>query len=108
VALVALGVWLANDHWLHADKLSELSVLVVLPLLVASLVNLGLPERFHARVVDAVIIATGIAFVLAKLWEPANRLLASVFGELDASDLIALPMLVVSRWCYRRSRPVTS
>ena len=111
VALVALAVWLLNDRWLAAaypgwvtGKLSELGLLVVFPLVIAALLGLGLPGRMYSRVVDGAIVATGLAFVLVKLWEPANHILASVLGERDWTDLIALPMLAVSRWCYRTAR----
>jgi hypothetical protein len=122
VALIALAVWQLNDHWLAAaypgwvtGKLTELGCLVVFPLVVAALVGLGLPGRMYPRVVDAAIAATGLAFVLVKLWEPANHVLESALGviyrsdqpvlvERDWTDLIALPMLAVSRWCYRTAR----
>jgi len=113
VALVALAIWLLNDRWLAAaypgwvtGKLSEIGALVVFPLMLAALVGLGLPGRMYPRVVDGAIVATGLAFVLVKLWEPANHILESALGVVDRdwTDLIALPMLAVSRWCYRTAR----
>lgn len=120
MALVALAVWCANDYWLHAaypglvtGKLSDLTGLVVVPLVLAALVGVGLPSRLYPRVVDSMLVACGVGFALTRLWEPANGALAWILGVMqrspqtvvrDVTDLIALPMLAVSRWCYRSAR----
>jgi hypothetical protein len=121
VALVAIAVWLVNEYWLHAaypnvvtDKLSALAGLVAFPLVIAALVGVGLPARYYPRVVDGCLIACGIGFALIKLWEPATDAGEWILRhmspqsdgviERDAADLLALPMLLVSRWCYRSAR----
>jgi hypothetical protein len=96
------------------DKLSALTGLVVFPLVIAALVGVGLPARVYPYVVDGCLIACGIGFVLIKLWEPATEAGEWVLRHMsprsdgvidrDASDLLALPMLLVSRWCYRSAR----
>jgi hypothetical protein len=121
VALIALALWLANEYWLHAaypnvvtDKLSAATGLVVFPLVIAALVGVGLPARVYPRVVDGCLIACGIGYALMKLWEPATDAgdwvlrhmspRSSAAIDRDAVDLLALPMLLVSRWCYRTAR----
>jgi hypothetical protein len=119
-ALVALALWCANDYLLKdaypglvTSKLSDVTGLVVVPLVLAALVGVGLPGRIYPRVVDIMLIACGIAFTLVKLSEPANGALEWILGVMqrspqtvvrDATDLVALPMLAVSRWCYRTAR----
>lgn len=121
IALAALVIWIANDYWLAktypswlTGKLSDVAGLIVFPLVIAALVGVGLPGRLYPRVVDGVLIACGIAFVLIKLWDPAADVAARLLRLMqpgntpvvarDATDLIALPMLIVSRWCYRTAR----
>ncbi len=121
VALAAIAVWLLNEYWLAdaypsvvTDKLSSVAGLVAFPLVIAALVGIGLPARLYPRVVDACLVACGIGFVLMKLWEPAADAAKWVLRhtsprtsstvDLDPTDLIALPMLLVSRWCYRSAR----
>lgn len=122
-ALAALAVWLANEYWLHdrypnvvTDLLSPLTGLVVFPLVVAALVGVALPARYYPRVVDGCLLACGLAFALMKLWDPAadagDWILQHMSPRADArtpiardpTHLVALPMLLVSRWCYRTAR----
>ena len=121
IALVAIAVWLVNEYWLHGsypnavtDKLSPLAGLIVFPLVIAALVGVGLPARYYPRVVDGCLIACGIAFVLMKLWDPAAEAGAFLLRHMspyaraaidrDPGDLVALPALLVARWCYRSER----
>jgi hypothetical protein len=110
VALLAIAVLVVNDHVLKAawpgvitGKLSDFAGLVFFPLLVAA------PWR-RQRAVDLACALTGLGFALVKLWEPATSLCEHVLGipygepvaiVRDATDLLALPMLAVARWCYR-------
>lgn len=121
VALAALAAWLVNDYVLKdaypgwiTGKLSDVAGLVVFPLVIAALVGVGLPGRLYPRVVDGSLIATALAFAIVKLWEPGNDALERLLGMMqpgtdvvvvrDVTDLIALPMLAVSRWCYRATK----
>lgn len=120
VALVALAVGLANTWYLQehypgwiTGKLSDVSGVLLCPLVLAALVGVGLPRHLYPRVVDGCIVATAIAFTLVKLWDPANQIAERVLElinrsnstklALDPTDLVALPMLGVARWCYRTS-----
>ena len=103
----------ANLPNVVTDKLSAIAGLVVFPLVIAALVGIGLPARYYPRVVDACLVACGIAFVLIKLWEPATQAGEWVLRHMsprstgidrDPTDLVALPMLLVSRWCDRTAR----
>lgn len=118
VALVAIGCWLVGDYVLApafpgfaTRVLTSGAALVAFPLVLAALVGVGLPHRVYPRVVDACLVATAIAFTLVCVWEPAQALWIRILdviqpgrahhGEHTAADLIALPMLIVSRGCYR-------
>lgn len=118
VALVAIGCWLVGDYVLApaypgfaTRVLTSGAALVAFPLVLAALVGVGLPHRMYPRVVDACLVATAIAFTLVCVWEPAQALWVRILdviqpgrvhlGDHGVADLVALPILAVSRWCYR-------
>lgn len=124
VALLALAVLVVNDHVLKAaapgwvtGKLSDLAGLVVFPLVAAALVARCVPASWQARVVDACAVATALGFAAAKLWAPATHACEWMLGALqwplahtgpivpawmvrDPTDLVALPMVALARWCF--------
>lgn len=93
-ALVALGVLITNDHLLKGSglvpgwltgKLSDFAGLYLFPILLFALFG-------HARLVG---IATALGFLSVKLVPTVNVFVGSAWGpmRMDATDLIALPMV---------------
>jgi len=77
LVILALGLWLLNDHWLKATyhnawtgKLSDVASLVVFPLL-----PVAIHEAVWGRVSRAAacgwVLATCLVMVSINLWEPA-------------------------------------
>ncbi len=122
VAVVAIGCWLVCDYLVApaypgfaTRVISSGAGLIVFPLVLAALVGVGLPHRLYPRVVDVCLVATAIAFTLVCVWDPAQALWVRILDVIQpgtihhahhgAADLIALPMLAVSRWCFAASAP---
>ena len=92
-------------------KLSDFAGLMVFPLLLAILI----PWR-NRRVWAGIHIATGLAFCAIKLIPAAGSLYVAILNALslsgqiwfDPTDLVALPMLIVSYTVYPRLRPLVS
>lgn len=92
-------------------KLSDFAGLMVFPLLLAILI----PWR-NRRVWAGTHIATGLAFCAIKLIPAAGSLYVAILNALslsgqiwfDPTDLVALPMLIVSYTVYPRLRPLVS
>jgi hypothetical protein len=121
VPLGAVFVMAVNDHWLKwagvvpevvTGKLSDLVGVFYFPLLLVAVVQglgwLVLRRRLeHRRVlVWSSVLATGVGFAAVKLWAPINAAVADVWGVMvmDATDLVVLPVLVLSLvWMHRRS-----
>lgn len=120
--LIALGVLLCNDHVfkgagvlppIATGKLSDFAGLFLFPILLAvalralrAAVRPGL-DRADARARPAsfdrvgpilAAVVTGAGFIAVKMWPAFNRALADIWGEnvMDASDLVAVPMVVVA------------
>ncbi len=106
--LLALAVLAVNDHVLKGagvlpgvvtGKLSDLAGLFVAPALLASLLGVG-----GRRALAACHAAVGAGFAVIQVWAPAAAGLVAVTAWLglpwvitmDPTDLLALPMLLVS------------
>jgi hypothetical protein len=136
-----LLVLLVNDQWLKArygnaltGKLSDVAGLIVVPVVVASIIEL-IPGRplTSTRLMAALAIVTAALFTLVQLWWPAGELYEVAFGLFrwpignagaiftaesvqgpspvalwrDATDLVALPACAVPVWLATR-RAATS
>ena len=108
IALLAIAVLLANDHWWKAacpswwtGKLSDFAGLTFFPMLLGlGLEALRVPGR---RAVLVSVLATSLVFTLVKCWPSATDLYRHCLGLLqsggwqpvdavtDPTDLIALP-----------------
>jgi len=116
--LGAALVMAVNDHWLKGGrllpsvvtgKLSDFAGLFFFPLLVASALAgiCALARCRWPRGAGAIIaVITGLAFALANLEPGFNSWLGSWFGQkqLDPTDLVALPSLLLSWFWLRRAR----
>ena len=113
----------------HATgKLSDLAGMVVAPVLAVSLAELLLRRPLGVRAWWAAAALTGLAFTVVQTWAPASSLYEQVFGLArwpvdaavaaiggrpvegpapvrlwpDATDLVALPVLLLVPWMARR------
>lgn len=130
VALAAMAVLGANDHWgksafpgLITGKLSDVAGLLFFPLLLEAMAEWGHravgrpwgPSRLRGRLL---VVVTGIVFALVKTWSPMGVVYQWGLGLLqapfnggivrvtlhqDPTDLVALVALVVP-WGLMRSR----
>jgi hypothetical protein len=108
--LAAILVTAANDHLLKGSgllpgwvtgKLSDFGGLFFFPLLVAAVLR---AKTAAARTI--VVVATGALFAAFKLSPRACAWIAPIAAvRPDATDLIALPMLVAAWWWMARWRP---
>lgn len=119
--LAAVALLVLNDHALKGSgllpgaitgKLSDVAGLFFFPLLLTSLArgSARLAGRdLDARLALAVICttATGVVFTLLKVHGPFNAFMTSVWGvnTMDASDIFALPVLVLSAAFMFRHAP---
>jgi len=137
LTLAMIGVWLVNDHWLKnahpswlTGKLSDVTSLVVCPLLVLAAVEIGWPRLSRTArrgVLIAALAAVGGMMLSIKLFDlaaqaycsglgvlqwPVRALMSLAVGEavapprdvklaMDASDLLTLPSLAVA-WLLGR------
>jgi len=110
VSLLAL-----NDHVLKGagivptwvtGKLSDVTGLFFFPILLFTLAGLVRPVRHRVRRATAFAWATGVSFAAVKLVPFINAFVAAIWGAMvmDATDLLALPMLGLSV-LYLRSEP---
>ncbi|MFZ5481657.1 MAG: hypothetical protein ACOZNI_33145 [Myxococcota bacterium] len=118
VAIAAIVVLAANDHWgkaaypgLVTGKLSDFAGLLFFPLLLQGLVEL-FTRRVDRRVLVASAIATAVVFALVKttpfvevyrwglglLQAPVRGAWRPVHVEQDPTDLVAIPMVAVAVW----------
>ncbi len=135
VALGAALLLALNDHALKAlwpgtvtGKLSDFAGLVVFPLFLQALWELLRPRAAPSlRVLVVAAAATALVFALVKVWPPASDAYRVAFGALrwpldalmsgtlpplqrvrltaDATDLVALPAVLISIGC--RTRPLS-
>lgn len=136
ISLLCLAVWGLNDHVLKArygnwltGKLSDFAGLLVFPLLLLTLLELGLwatgkRRKANLREWLAVLLVAGLGFTAAKcttwgdvaysvwvglLHDPLATLrapfevAARVQHTQDPTDAIALPMLMAAWWFGKRS-----
>lgn len=130
VALVALALWMVNDHYLKrchpgalSGKLSDVACLIVVPLLAVAAIEL-VRESSNRAIWIACITATGLVMATINLSDAAafvyrwglgvahwplrvvlNRELVSVHPArltMDPTDLLALPALLVPARLLRR------
>ncbi|MBN2176041.1 MAG: hypothetical protein JW722_00090 [Demequinaceae bacterium] len=122
VCVAGLVILLLNDHVLKAEfgswwtgKLSDVAGLVFAPALVAVVVA-ALAPRLRPGVVAAASLATvGLLFTLVKATAigatTASAVWTAVAGpsvvRQDATDLLALPVLVLAWWAFTHARAVT-
>jgi len=123
-ALLSIAVLIANDHLLKAmygnwitGKLSDFAGLVFFPLLLVSVWELVRNRGPSRAALDVACVATAIGFTLAKTttvgslafqwglglaqWPfrvLAGDSLAPVAHVMDATDLIALPSILLAWW----------
>lgn len=129
VPLLALLVLVANDWWLKPSgwapgvvtgKLSDFAGLLFFPLLLTASTNclalglhragFGLDFTLRRYKAAAAIMLTALAFTAVKVCAPCNQLAVDGLGALgfsarivlDATDLVALPVLLVSWRLARR------
>jgi hypothetical protein len=88
IALVALVVLVANDHWLKAahpswltGKLSDAAGLAVFPLLLLVVVDRWAPRAW--RTVAGTIVLTALGFALVKTCPPATAMYRVMLGLLQ-------------------------
>ena len=128
VAVLALAVWIVNDHLLKSafhnevtGKLSDVASLIVFPLLVVTAYDLlHRAGTAHNRVLTLAAVATAMVMATINLFDVAAEayrvglaalqypLLAITRGELgplhrvrltmDPSDLLTLPAIAVPLW----------
>lgn len=114
--LVALGIWIVNDHVLkHAQvlpgwvtgKLSDFAGLFCFPLVMVALARLLFRPREAAtahRWMTMAGILTAALFTIVKVAPPVAGALSEVWGQVrpDVTDLLALPsVLLAVRWYHR-------
>jgi len=130
IALAAIAIMIANDHWLKyahpsalTGKLSDFAGLTFFPLLVLIVFDLAWPRRRETTLVAAVMVTAGV-FALVKLVATATDFYRHALGFIqspwspspveavtDPTDLVALPCValavVVAYRCgyVRRSEP---
>lgn len=88
IALLAIVVLVANDHWLKAaypswltGKLSDAAGLTFFPLLLLALAGHRAPRSW--RTVAAAALATALVFALVKSFPPATALFRTTLGVLQ-------------------------
>lgn len=110
VSIIALLLWIANDHLLKArygsvvtGKLSDVAGLIVFPLIVAAV--LAWWARNPMRVA---LICTAVLYGSVNLWTLADSAMESTMGWFlrsvltqDTTDLFLLPLLVVPWHLWR-------
>lgn len=123
VALAAVLVLVVNDwvlkprfHGAITGKLSDVAGLAFAPVLLSAVIGLVLhvAARLGGRVdpslsirrLVACCLATAVGFAAVKLCAPVRETLASLIGHHaefypDATDLLALPAVLVSLWIGR-------
>lgn len=117
-ALLTFNATIAQRLWPSwwTGKLGDVAWLVVTPLLGALAAGLLLPRRVSERLGVALGLAVpGLAFALVKGWPFANAWAVAALRGLgfepklayDPTDLIAMPVLLLTVWIWRRasSRP---
>jgi hypothetical protein len=135
-ALLALATWIINDHYAKAahgnwltGKLSDVTCLIVVPLIGIAVVELWRRRIASVRWSVICIVATGVVMITINLFEPAAWLyryglalaqwpLRAVHGliasgaapsihpvklTMDPTDLLTLPALLVPLWLVRAS-----
>lgn len=123
IALLVINDHLLKAAWPGwvTGKLSDIAGLIFFPLLVHGLLSYGMRRASHPLLLVAATAVTAVGFCVTKVWEPANTVardasgllqwpvraaLAVVASEpsprlvptqltMDASDLLALPALLV-------------
>ncbi|HVE82664.1 MAG TPA: hypothetical protein VND93_07440 [Myxococcales bacterium] len=123
VPLAAVLALVVNDHLLKGSglvpgsvtgKLSDVAGLFFFPVLLAAvgfalLRRAGAGEPRHRRAISVgAVAATAAAFAALKLWPAFNALVERAWGAnaLDATDLLALPAVVLAgAWLWRARRP---
>ena len=115
IALVAIAILIANDHWLKyaypstlTGKLSDFAGLTFFPLLVVIVFDLVWPGRRQTTLLAAVVV-TACVFTLVKVVSAGTELYRHALGFIqspwspsrveavtDPTDLIALPCVVLA------------
>jgi hypothetical protein len=115
IALAAIAIMIANDHWLKyahpstlTGKLSDFAGLTFFPLLVLIVFDLVWPER-RAKTAIAAAALTAVIFALVKVVPLATELYRHALGfaqspwspapveaVTDPSDLVALPCVALA------------
>jgi hypothetical protein len=121
VTLVAIAVLAINDHWWKhsygswlTGKLSDVVGLAFFPLLVALALALFAPRLSWRTSVRLSLATVGAAFLLIKSTtagaEFASVVLSGIAGSstlrADATDLLALPALLVAAWVAHSAMPL--
>lgn len=136
LALASLAALIANDHWLKLNhpstlsgKLSDVAVLVVLPLALQATWEVARPDapRPSRRALLAAVALTAAMYTLEKVWAPGTQAYRMTWGALrwpldalgsfvrgrglppyrpvaavrDPTDLVALPALCGAWWVQR-------
>lgn len=90
VALVASALYLGNDWWLKAahpgfvsGKLSDVAGMIVLPLTLYALLELGSGRLLGRRVLACCIAVTVVGFGAVELWAPAEALWCWTWGAMQ-------------------------
>ena len=131
LVIASLALLVLNDHVLKVrhpslvtGKLSDVAGLMLFPIVVVSAIEIVArrPRGTFRRLVVPVAVATGMVFAAVQLTEVGAHFYTTAWGTMravqpwsktsgvalltqDAGDLLALPMLVVSAWVYRRPMP---
>lgn len=112
ITVAAIVLLIVNDHVLKAaypgwltGKLSDAAGMMLAPPLLATLVGFVAPRLGHRRVALGAIVAVGTGFAIIKTIPYAAELASAGWSlftpslvRADATDLLALPFLMVAWW----------